>query len=86
MNTFRGMYTSIMPCALVLSAGGMFGAYQAGVWKALSRSFHPDLIVGASVGALNSWAILAGAWFGPVQWPPKWNRGAVGKDTAMLAP
>lgn len=49
-----------MPCALVLSAGGMFGAYQAGVWKALSRSFHPDLIVGASVGALNAWAIAGG--------------------------
>jgi putative MATE family efflux protein len=37
-------------------------------------------------GALNSWAIMAGAWFGPVQWPPKWNRGATSKDTAMLAP
>jgi NTE family protein len=51
------MYTSIMPCALVLSAGGMFGAYQAGAWKALSRTFRPDLVVGASVGALNAWAI-----------------------------
>jgi NTE family protein len=54
------MYTSIMPCALVLSAGGMFGAYQAGAWKALSRTFQPDLIVGASVGALNAWAIAGG--------------------------
>jgi NTE family protein len=51
------MYTSIMPCALVLSAGGMFGAYQAGAWKALSRTFRPDLVVGASAGALNAWAI-----------------------------
>ena len=49
-----------MPCALVLSAGGMFGAYQAGVWKALAPRFQPDLIVGASVGALNAWAIAGG--------------------------
>jgi predicted acylesterase/phospholipase RssA len=49
-----------MPCALVLSAGGMFGAYQAGAWKALAASFQPDLIVGASAGALNGWAIAGG--------------------------
>ena len=49
-----------MPCALVLSAGGMFGAYQAGAWKALAGSFRPDLVVGASVGALNAWAIAGG--------------------------
>jgi len=49
-----------MPCALVLSAGGMFGAYQAGVWKVLAESFQPDLVVGASVGALNAWAIAGG--------------------------
>jgi NTE family protein len=46
--------------ALVLSAGGMFGAYQAGAWKALSQVFQPDLIVGASIGALNGWAIAGG--------------------------
>jgi NTE family protein len=49
-----------MPCALVLSAGGMFGAYQAGAWKTLSESFRPDFVVGASVGALNAWAIAGG--------------------------
>jgi predicted acylesterase/phospholipase RssA len=47
--------------ALVLSAGGLFGAYQAGAWKYLSEvSFRPDFIVGASVGALNGWAIAGG--------------------------
>src|SRR6516225_3816249 len=46
--------------ALVLSAGGMFGAYQAGIWKALSERETPDLIVGASVGALNGWRIASG--------------------------
>ena len=45
---------------LVLSAGGMYGAYQAGAWKELSDVFHPDLVVGASIGAVNGWAIAGG--------------------------
>lgn len=39
----------------------MFGAWQAGAWRALSHSIEPDLVVGASVGALNGWAIAGGA-------------------------
>lgn len=50
-----------MPTALVLSAGGMFAAWEIGVWKALRPHFRPDLIVGASAGALNGWAIAGGA-------------------------
>jgi NTE family protein len=50
-----------MKTALVLSGGGMFGAYQAGAWKALSRELAPDIVVGASVGALNGWCISSGA-------------------------
>jgi NTE family protein len=46
--------------ALVLSAGGMYGSYQAGAWKALAGVFQPDLIVGASIGAVNGWAIAGG--------------------------
>jgi NTE family protein len=46
--------------ALVLSAGGMYGAYQAGAWRALADVFHPDLVVGASIGALNGWTIAGG--------------------------
>jgi NTE family protein len=46
--------------ALVLSAGGMFAAWEAGVWKSLSGRFRPDLIVGASAGAWNGWAIAGG--------------------------
>ena len=46
--------------ALVLSAGGMFGAYQAGAWRELSTSFQPDLVVGTSAGALNGWLIAGG--------------------------
>jgi NTE family protein len=60
--------------ALVLSAGAFLGAYQAGVWKALSERFQPDLVAGSSVGALNGWAIagrcgpgeLAERWLDPV--------------------
>lgn len=47
--------------ALVLSGGGMFGAWQAGAWRGLADRFHPQLIVGASVGALNGYAIAGGA-------------------------
>jgi NTE family protein len=43
--------------ALVLSAGGMFGAYQAGVWRILSEHFRPDVVIGISAGALNGRAI-----------------------------
>lgn len=45
--------------ALVLGGGGLFGAYQAGVWKALEGEFQPDIVVGASIGALNGWAIAS---------------------------
>ena len=38
----------------------MFGAWQAGAWKTLSRQFQPDLVVGASVGSLNGYAIASG--------------------------
>lgn len=46
--------------ALVLSAGGMFGAYQAGAWRALEGRLRPDIVIGASAGALNAWAIAGG--------------------------
>jgi predicted acylesterase/phospholipase RssA len=46
--------------ALVLSGGGMFGAYQAGVWAALQGSIQPDIVVGTSIGALNGWLIAGG--------------------------
>src|SRR6266851_3984085 len=46
--------------ALVLSAGGMFGSYQAGVWAALCSEFQPDIVVGASIGSLNGWLIASG--------------------------
>lgn len=38
----------------------MFGAYQAGVWRELEGAWRPDMIVGASAGCLNGWAIAGG--------------------------
>jgi len=46
--------------ALVLSAGGLWAAWEIGAWKVLSKNFQPDLIVGTSAGAWNGWAIAAG--------------------------
>lgn len=46
--------------ALVLSAGGMFGAYQAGAYEEIVRHADIDMVVGASVGALNGWVIASG--------------------------
>lgn len=43
--------------ALVLGGGGMFGAYQAGAWAVLEGVFRPDVVIGASIGAVNGWAI-----------------------------
>jgi NTE family protein len=45
---------------LVLQGGGALGAYQAGVYEALSESgFRPDWLAGVSIGAINA-AIIAG--------------------------
>ena len=46
--------------ALVLQGGGALGAYQAGVYQALSEAaIHPNWISGVSIGAINA-AIIAG--------------------------
>src|SRR5580765_1737964 len=46
--------------ALVLSGGGLFGAWQAGAWGVLADLMSPDLIVGASIGSLNGYLIASG--------------------------
>jgi NTE family protein len=68
----------------------MFGAYQAGAYRAIRKRFVPDIICGASVGALNGWALASGCsadhlierWLEPaagetLQLYPKagWRRG-----------
>lgn len=49
--------------AIVLSGGGMLGAYQVGAIDAVAAAgMEPDLLVGTSVGALNAafWACFPG--------------------------
>jgi len=50
-----------MDNALVLSAGGMWAAWEVGAWSVLCERFHPDLIVGASAGAWNGWVLASGS-------------------------
>ena len=38
----------------------MFGAYQAGAWQVIAAHTTIDMVVGASVGALNGYAIASG--------------------------
>jgi NTE family protein len=46
--------------ALVLQGGGALGAYQAGVYEALTEAgIHPDWVAGISIGAINC-ALIAG--------------------------
>ena len=50
-----------MERALILSGGGARGAFQVGVWRYLQeRGWSPDLICGASAGAINAAAIGCG--------------------------
>jgi NTE family protein len=47
-------------CVLVLQGGGALGAYQAGVYEAMSDGgFEPEWVAGISIGAINA-AIIAG--------------------------
>jgi NTE family protein len=68
-----------MKRALVFSGGGMFGAWQAGAWMGLASKLDlaPELIVGASVGSLNGYAIAGGAT--PEELCAFWKRSEVGR-------
>jgi NTE family protein len=72
-----------MKTALVLSAGGMFGAYQAGAYSIIAEEDPPDIIVGTSVGALNGWAIASGCE--PDELIEKWRHPSAG-ETLKLFP
>jgi len=85
--------------ALLLQGGGALGAYQAGVYQALSEAqIYPDWIAGISVGAINS-ALIAGNppearleklrafWervSTPLSWPGTGWLSASGKATPTL--
>jgi len=70
--------------ALVLSGGAMFGAWQAGVWRVLSRRLRPDVVIGASIGALNAWAIAGGC--DPDQLAALWLDQAFADVTRLRLP
>lgn len=57
----------------------MFGAWQAGAWRGLEGRLpvRPDFIVGASVGALNGYAIAGGA--SPAELCEFWLQPGVGR-------
>jgi len=48
------------PCAFVLGGGGVLGAVEVGMLRALFRAgFRPDLVVGTSIGAVNGALVAA---------------------------
>ena len=63
--------------ALVLSAGGLWAAWEVGAWDILRTKFQPDIIVGASAGAWNGWAIAGGA--SPDDLARQWADPAIGR-------
>ena len=48
------------PVTLILGGGGQFGAYEAGIWLAIEGNVQLECVVGASIGAVNGWAIASG--------------------------
>ena len=60
-NGMTIVYHGSVPTALALSAGGMFAAWEVGVWMVLRDHFTPALIVGASAGSWVGWLIAGGA-------------------------
>jgi NTE family protein len=66
MTNARQMVHKLPACskfeciALLLQGGGALGAYQAGVYQALSEArLQPDWVAGISIGAINA-ALIAG--------------------------
>jgi NTE family protein len=56
----RGNDRPVGQVVLVLQGGGALGAYQAGVYQALSEGgIEPDWVIGTSIGAING-GIIAG--------------------------
>jgi NTE family protein len=61
LSVFRFRYDGVkFMKALVLSGGGLFGAWQAGAWSVLAERFEPELIVGASIGSVNGYLLASG--------------------------
>ena len=49
-----------LPVAFVLGGGGVLGAVQVGMLRALFRAgYRPDVVVGTSIGAVNGALVAA---------------------------
>lgn len=59
----------------------MFGAWQAGAWGAVAERFQPDLVVGASVGSLNGYAIACG--LSPQELADFWMQPGIGSFSKL---
>ena len=55
----------------------MWAAWEVGAWKVLREHIQPDLIVGASAGAWNGWAIAGGC--NPAELYEQWMDPATAK-------
>ena len=73
-----------MKRALILSGGGLFGAWQVGAWSVLRDHFQPDVIIGASIGSLNGWAIAGGC--GAEELAEHWHEAAAGIQLRFRLP
>lgn len=59
-NKVKASKKSIERIAYVFQGGGALGAYQLGIFKALSENeYHPDWVIGTSIGSING-ALIAG--------------------------
>ncbi len=80
------------PLAFVLSGGGAYGAVQVGMLRALAEAdIEPDLVVGASVGALNGVFVADNAATAATRLSEIWSSidgaavfGSAGRSTATL--
>ena len=71
--------------ALLLQGGGALGAYQAGVYQALSEAhLNPDWVAGISIVGINA-AIIAGNPSGTVPRSPCFARSPTTKSTTSCS-
>ena len=68
---------------LVVAGVGGWLALRAG--SGLMGVFAAQAAALVVYGLLNAWAIMAGAWFGPLRWPPRFGLQPVSKDAPLLA-
>ncbi len=60
-DTPAGRSRQLGQTVLVLQGGGALGAYQVGVYQALTEAgIEPDWVIGTSIGAINA-SIIAGS-------------------------